>query len=100
MRISDWSSDVCSSDLTGESEPDGPIDLGNESYLRSILDSVPDAMVVIDEAGRIISFSAAAERMFGYAEAELVGENVSTLMPSPNRERQIGRASCRERGGR
>lgn len=72
---------------TGESEPDGPIDLGNESYLRSILDSVPDAMVVIDEAGRIISFSAAAERMFGYAEAELVGENVSTLMPSPNRER-------------
>ncbi|SFG17795.1 PAS/PAC sensor signal transduction histidine kinase [Novosphingobium sp. CF614] len=63
------------------------MDLGNEAYLRSILDSVPDAMIVIDDAGRIISFSSAAERMFGYIEAELIGENVSTLMPSPDRER-------------
>ena len=60
---------------------------GNEAHLQSILDSVPDAMIVIDEAGRIISFSSAAERMFGFAEAELIGENVSTLMPSPDRER-------------
>ena len=79
--------DEKSSPGTDESELDDPIDLGNETYLRSVLDSVPDAMVVIDEAGRIISFSSAAERMFGYAEAELIGENVSTLMPSPNRER-------------
>lgn len=63
------------------------MDLGSEAHLRSILDSVPDAMIVLDEAGRIISFSAAAERMFGFAEAELIGENVSTLMPSPDRER-------------
>lgn len=58
-----------------------------EAHLRSILETVPDAMIVIDELGRIISFSAAAERMFGYSEAELLGENVSTLMPSPDRER-------------
>ena len=64
-----------------------PIDLGNEEHLRSILDTVPDAMIVIDEAGRIVSFSSAAERMFGFAETELIGENVSTLMPSPDRER-------------
>lgn len=64
--------------------------LGNETHLRSILDTVPDAMVVIDEAGRIISFSAAAERLFGYAEHEVVGENVSTLMPSPDRESHDG----------
>jgi two-component system sensor kinase FixL len=61
--------------------------LGSEAYLRSILDSVPDAMVVIDDAGLILSFSATAERMFGFTEAELIGENVSTLMPSPDRER-------------
>jgi len=51
------------------------------------LETVPDAMIVIDERGLILSFSAAAERMFGYSEAELLGENVSTLMPSPDRER-------------
>ena len=58
-----------------------------EAHLRSILETVPDAMIVIDEAGRIISFSAAAERMFGYREEEILGENVSILMPSPDRER-------------
>ena len=58
-----------------------------EAHLRSILATVPDAMVVIDEAGSILSFSAAAEKLFGYAEAEVVGENVKMLMPSPDRER-------------
>lgn len=47
-------------------------------------------MIVIGEDGRILSFSAAAERMFGYSEADLLGENVSTLMPSPDRERHDG----------
>lgn len=65
----------------------GVIDLGSDAHLRSILDTVPDAMIVIDDRGSIISFSSAAERMFGFTEAELVGENVSTLMPSPDRER-------------
>jgi len=61
-----------------------------ESHLRSILATVPDAMVVIDESGIILSFSAAAEKMFGYAEPEVIGENVSMLMPSPDRERHDG----------
>ena len=59
----------------------------SETHLRSILATVPDAMVVIDETGHILSFSAAAERMFGYTEEEVLGENVSMLMPSPDRER-------------
>ncbi|PWG03022.1 PAS domain-containing sensor histidine kinase [Sphingosinicella humi] len=61
-----------------------------ERHLRSILETVPDAMIVIDVQGHIVSFSATAEEMFGYAEAELLGENVSTLMPSPDRERHDG----------
>jgi two-component system sensor kinase FixL len=58
-----------------------------EAHLRSILATVPDAMVVIDEQGIILSFSAAAEKMFGYREAEVVDRNVKMLMPSPDRER-------------
>ena len=58
-----------------------------EAHLRSILATVPDAMVVIDEAGLILSFSAAAERMFGYSEGEVVGKNVKILMPNPDRDR-------------
>lgn len=52
------------------------------NHLRSILATVLDAMVIIDERGNIVSFSAAAERMFGYAEDEVVGANVSLLMPT------------------
>jgi two-component system sensor kinase FixL len=57
-----------------------------EAHLRSILETVPDAMVVIDEQGLMRSFSGAAERLFGWREAEVLGRNVSILMPSPYRE--------------
>jgi two-component system sensor kinase FixL len=57
----------------------------NEARLRSILETVPDAMIVIDENGTIRSFSAAAERLFGYAAADVTGKNVNALMPAPYR---------------
>src|SRR6516164_9690348 len=60
--------------------------LAREAHLQSILESVPDAMIVIDEHGLIQSFSSAAERLFAYKAAEVVGQNVSLLMPSPYRE--------------
>lgn len=61
-----------------------------EQHLQSILATIPDAMIVIDESGSIISFSAAAERLFGYSEATLVGRNISCLMPEPDRSRHDG----------
>ena len=64
--------------------------LAREAHLSSILDTVPDAMVVIDERGIMRSFSSAAERLFGYAAAEAVGRNVSILMPTPHREAHDG----------
>jgi two-component system sensor kinase FixL len=61
-----------------------------ESHLRSILDTVTDAMIVIDGYGVIQFFSTAAERLFGYAEYEAIGRNVSELMPMPDQARHDG----------
>ena len=57
-----------------------------EAHLRSVLETVPDAMIVIDNKGIMRSFSATAERLFGYPADDIIGQNVCTLMPSPYRE--------------
>ncbi|MGY0571706.1 sensor protein FixL [Bradyrhizobium sp. RDM12] len=58
-----------------------------ESHLRSILHTIPDAMIVIDGNSIIQLFSTAAERLFGWSEHEAIGQNVSILMPEPDRAR-------------
>lgn len=64
--------------------------MAREAHLNSILDTVPDAMIVIDDRGLIQSFSAAAERLFGHSHEEIRGQNVSILMPTPYREAHDG----------
>jgi two-component system sensor kinase FixL len=54
-----------------------------EAHLQSIIDTVPEATVIIDERGVIQFFSTRAEQMFGYAAGEAIGNNVTLLMPSP-----------------
>ena len=61
-----------------------------EAHVQSILDTIPDAMIVIDERGSMQSFSVAAERLFGWQAAEVVGQNVKMLMPAPYREAHDG----------
>lgn len=61
-----------------------------EAHLQSILQTVPDAMIVIDERGSIQSFSTAAERLFGYRPEEVLHRNIKMLMPSPYREQHDG----------
>lgn len=61
-----------------------------EAHLRSILATVPESMIVIDELGLITSFSTAAEKLFGYSAEDVYGKNVSMLMPSPDREAHDG----------
>ena len=60
------------------------------AHLTSILDTVPDAMIVIDERGIVQSFSTAAQRLFGYEPAEVIGKNIKMMMPSPYRENHDG----------
>lgn len=57
-----------------------------QAQLQSILDTVPEAMVVIDDHGLMRSFSSTAERLFGWSAAEVIGKNVSILMPPPYRQ--------------
>ena len=57
-----------------------------EALLRAILETSPDGLITIDENGIVLSFNPAAERMFGYDAAAVIGRNVSCLMPSPYRE--------------
>lgn len=61
-----------------------------ETHLRSILQTIPDAMIVIDGHGIMQLFSTAAERLFGWSEHEAIGQNVSILMPEPDRTRHDG----------
>jgi two-component system, LuxR family, sensor kinase FixL len=61
-----------------------------EAHLKSILETVPDAMIVINERGIVQSFSVAAERLFGYGPDDVIGKNIKMLMPSPYRENHDG----------
>lgn len=70
-----------------------------EAHMQSILDTAPEAMVVIDAGGLIRSFGTAAERLFGYRAAEVVGRNVSVLMPEPMRAAHDGHLARYRRKG-
>ena len=53
----------------------------------ALMDATVDAIIIIDDCGLIRRFNRAAERLFGYREAEVQGRNLSLLMPEPHRSR-------------
>ena len=70
-----------------------------EAITRAIVNTAVDGIITIDEQGRIQSFNPAAERVFGYTAAEVVGQNVSILMPTPYREQHADYVSTYLRPG-
>lgn len=76
--------DVGSTDgLSGRAEP---YPGASEARLRALLEAAVDGIISISEQGVVELMNLAAERLFGYRAAEVVGRNVSLLMPSPYRE--------------
>ncbi|NQU57332.1 MAG: PAS domain S-box protein, partial [Rhodospirillales bacterium] len=62
----------------------------SEKYLRTVVDNMMDGLIVIDEQGVIQSYNPAAKAIFGYEEKDVVGDNVSMLMPEPDRSQHDG----------
>ena len=63
---------------------------GDQARLAAIVNTAVDAIVTIDETGRIDSVNPATEKLFGYSAAELAGRNVKLLMPNPYRREHDG----------
>ena len=61
-----------------------------EAHLRSIFDTAPEAMIVINVEGIVQSYGRSAERMFGWRPSEVLGRNISMLMPEPFRSQHDG----------
>ena len=61
-----------------------------EERLRAILETAVEGIITIDQHGIVESMNAAAERIFGYSASEIIGQNISLLMPSPHREAHDG----------
>ena len=58
----------------------------SEEKYRAVINTTVDGIITIDNQGIVESFNPASERIFGYAANEVIGNNVSMLMPSPDRE--------------
>jgi two-component system sensor kinase FixL len=67
-----------------------PLNRNPAGAFDALMNAAVDAIVIIDDRGGILRFNPAAEKMFGYPESEVTGQNVSRLMPEPHRQRHDG----------
>ena len=62
----------------------------SEAYFRVLIESAPDAMIIVDDAGEIAIVNAQAESMFGYSREELLGNKIEMLLPERIRDSHLG----------
>jgi PAS domain S-box-containing protein len=65
----------------------------SETYFRTLLESAPDAMIIVDDDGNMTIVNAQAEAMFGYDRSEMLGQPVEMLLPERMREAHVERRS-------
>ena len=62
----------------------------NAGFLKALMEAAADGIIIIDHRASILGFNRSAQRIFGYTESEVIGRNVSLLMPEPDRSRHDG----------
>ena len=73
--------------------------LRSQSNLKAVIQTAADGIATIDANGTLLSFNTACENLFGYSAIEVLGKNVSMLMPSPYRESHDGYLENYQRTG-
>lgn len=61
----------------------------SEAYFRVLIESAPDAMIIVDDDGEIVIVNGQAEKMFGYSREEMLGNAIEMLLPDRIRERHV-----------
>src|SRR6476659_2615132 len=90
LRVRDHAADTCSfTTWAAVTRTGGGSTRESEARYRGLLEAAPDAMVVVDQAGEIVLLNLQAEKQFGYQRDELVGQQVTNIIPEGFAERLI-----------
>ena len=79
------SEDLLSADISKMGE--------SEVFFRNLLESAPDAMIIVDESGQMVLVNGQALRMFGYEREDMIGRTVDSLLPEAQRKAHVGHRS-------